>query len=410
MLRCPKCGRLYEDGTQRFCTFDGVRLLAVENSLSLPQKERISKANSSRQTSRGELLTRLYIAPPGGEIPPSAEPETSPTSFQDFGLHSSKPANLPHETETGDDFYSFKSLREENNKSLREEKSLASQNEKKPVRVTTETLVSDSVAEMPREYIDYEPEIANKKRKTDAPFIIVCLLGGILFLSAIGAAIYFFRQHENSRQAAEDLAIVTAPQSLNTTPSREISRTPDGFIAFQNSKESLDSKLAEKFVGFSLAYPNNWQKNSNSVKEGNFLDVSNRVSNGLPIENLLVSWYESRGTYQADGEIFPILIKQLAIDYAKEIPSFQQVSEGATKINGFDAYEIRFRGEAADKAGKPVKIWGRAIFLPVGNAEAKSGLTMTMLATSLAPALTGAEDVGNKGELARILETLRIEN
>jgi hypothetical protein len=45
--------------------------------------------------------------------------------------------------------------------------------------------------------------------------------------------------------------------------------------------------------------------------------------------------------------------------------------------------------------------------LPPGNASEKNGVTIIMLATSLAAGVTGPEDVGVKGELPLILESFR---
>ena len=53
-----------------------------------------------------------------------------------------------------------------------------------------------------------------------------------------------------------------------------------------------------------------------------------------------------------------------------------------------------------------MKIWGRAIFLPPPAGQT-DGVTLLMLATSLAPELKSVDDVGVKGELPMILESFR---
>jgi len=53
-----------------------------------------------------------------------------------------------------------------------------------------------------------------------------------------------------------------------------------------------------------------------------------------------------------------------------------------------------------------LKLWGRLIFLPPVNGG-KNGITLLMLATSLAPELKSVDDVGVKGELPMMLASFR---
>jgi len=45
--------------------------------------------------------------------------------------------------------------------------------------------------------------------------------------------------------------------------------------------------------------------------------------------------------------------------------------------------------------------------LPTGIAGDQSGATLVMLASSLAPELSGVEDVGEKGQMPVVLESFR---
>jgi serine/threonine protein kinase len=203
-----------------------------------------------------------------------------------------------------------------------------------------------------------------------------------------------------------------APLISETTNSEPLQTAaiPPNFVRFENSKTELDGKLAENFIPFSLGYPENWELNENAGKPGaaNFLDISNRIANGLPIEQLLVSWYESKGNFEADRAAFPNLVKKLTTAYAKEIPAFRKISEGETTLNGRAAYEVKFTGESKDADGKKIKIFGRTVFVPTGKQDAQSGLLLTMLATNLSWAISSPNHVGEKGELKEILNTFEI--
>jgi hypothetical protein len=47
------------------------------------------------------------------------------------------------------------------------------------------------------------------------------------------------------------------------------------------------------------------------------------------------------------------------------------------------------------------------VFLPTGHQGDTAGATLIMLATSLAPELSGVDDVGDKGQMPLILDSFR---
>lgn len=391
MLRCPKCSRSYQDGAQRFCTLDGARLLDTDNPLN--QVERIPTGQLPRQTPPGELLIETFIVPPGYLSAGSAEtPEenAAPPVLPD----EINPANPEY---ISDDKYEVRHYLFDSLPESKEEK-------REERRETTDNAV------VARKVVRNAPKSKRSKpKKTNVPFITVCLLGGLLFLTAaLFTSVYLFREPKQT-------AVADAPQEIVLREGTPLPKTKSGFlnrrsVTFRNERGNLSGRLVEKFVGFSLTYPSDWKKEAEDGKrdENNFLDIGNRVSTRVPIEQLLVSWYESKGTFEADRETFPKLAPKLNTIY--NLPAYHQLSEGAVTLNGLEAYEVRFEADAADVKGSAVKVWGRTVFIPVGKPEAKNGLLVTLLATSLAPSLSGAADVGEKGELAEILKTLKLED
>jgi hypothetical protein len=126
-------------------------------------------------------------------------------------------------------------------------------------------------------------------------------------------------------------------------------------------------------------------------------------------ENLVVSWYKSKGTLASDRGGLPKAVESLSSKFGKTIPNYEKVSEGETEINGMQGYEFRFTGFNPDTTQGDIKIWGRVIFLPPGIEGEEHGLTLIMLTTSLAPEIQGAEDVGVKGQMPVILNSFRME-
>ena len=52
-------------------------------------------------------------------------------------------------------------------------------------------------------------------------------------------------------------------------------------------------------------------------------------------------------------------------------------------------------------------VWGRVVLLP--KPSSKKGVTLTMLASNLAPEIKSAADVGEKGQLPNILKSFKFE-
>ena len=136
------------------------------------------------------------------------------------------------------------------------------------------------------------------------------------------------------------------------------------------------------------------------------MDISKNAPNGLPIEQMLFSYYDSKGTFKDDRESFPALVKETNEYLKKIVPNYQLVSQGEKTVNnGWRAYEVMFQGETKTTGGEKVQIWGKRLWIPAARVGMKNGYFITMLATSLSPNVKNVDDVGVKGELADILET-----
>ena len=280
---------------------------------------------------------------------------------------------------------------------------------------------------------------AKKSSFLSLPLILAGLLGFFIFLGVLGAIGWYLLAQkseptvkkietpqttptpvtenipvtgENTNSQPTNTSEIAQPSpTVKATPETAAISIPEGYTAFKNDKSNLDGKLAQNFTAFSLAYPMSWQKNPKSATKGanNFLDIANRVADQKPIEQFLISWYGSGGTFEADSSKFKTYSPQLKGLYSKDIPNYQQISEGETTFNSMKAYEVKFQGETKDANDASIKIWGRTVFLPVGKSGAKSGLMITTLATSLAPEFSSVDDLAQKGDLAKIIKTFKVE-
>lgn len=205
---------------------------------------------------------------------------------------------------------------------------------------------------------------------------------------------------------------VILPSDFEETPPlpRQISQPPNT-VFFQNSKQEAKGDLLRNFLSFTLYYPKDWKVNEalesqKAGTRGKFMDISRNTAGGTPIEKMLISYYDSKGTFKADSKNFPKFVKETNETLKKIVPNYQMLSEGEIKINGdWKAYEIKFQGGGESATGEKLNLWGRRLFIPMARPGVRSGYEITMFATSLSTKVKSVDDVGVKGELGTILET-----
>ena len=250
--------------------------------------------------------------------------------------------------------------------------------------------------------------------------VVLVLLGGAAawyFLiykkgeAGAGANTNVANQNANANTAANANDNANTTANANTGTVTPPPPPPPNATEFVNSSATLDGKLAENYSDFSFYYPNGWEKDPKTGVAGasNFIRVERRLPPDFTQENFGVSWYESRGTFEADqAEVFPKLVESLKARYAKSFPEFKVLSEGETTVNGTKGYEFRFQSISRETEKGDITLWGRVIFLPPGVEGKTNGVQLLMLTTSLAPELASADDVGVKGELPVILNSFRM--
>jgi len=269
-----------------------------------------------------------------------------------------------------------------------------------------------------------EPPVAASSNKT-----LLSILGIATLLIGIFAVWYYVLNQPNTNPVAPAVTEnvntvvqnteVAPPANLNaevkSSPAVEnieapppvpANSQPPNTVFFENSKENLKGALLRHFVGFSVSYPQDWTKNN---ARNNFLDVAKKSTDGKPVEQFLVSYYDSWGTFKMDEKIFPKLAEKSNKDLAKIIPNYQTMSTGETKVNGdLRAYEVKFQGGGKVENGeKNLIIWGRRLWIPADRPGTKNGYVVTMLATSLSPEINSVDDVGAKGDLGTVFKTFK---
>ena len=248
---------------------------------------------------------------------------------------------------------------------------------------------------------------------------IVMAVGLLLLLGLLIFGTYYMYNHngegENPVQTAPAPPAnnVNAPSPISSsTEMPPFPRTvpqPPNTQFYQNSKQNLKGDLLLNFVGFTMYYPKDWKVNGPQVgtspnARGKFIDISKLTPDGQLKEQMLVSYYPSKGTYSTDAEKFPQMIRETNETLKKILPGYQMVSEGEIKLNGdWRAYEVKFQGSGNSPSGERLLVWGRRIFVPAARPGIRNGFEITLIATSLADDVKSVDDVGVRGELSPIL-------
>jgi hypothetical protein len=388
MKRCPKCNRSFPDDNQKFCTVDGGLLVAAQPPFD-PNATIQSTAASlgtwsepleNRPTSRElpDLNETIAASAPTVVFPKQTGPTGLPTSAE------LPPAPLPP-------------------------------TQGAPVPQSQGTPLPQPVGEPLS-----SAAVAPPKKKSNLPLILGALL--LLLLLGVGAVVaalfLVIKPRLNALKA--DRPIVTSSNkeenlNNNVNANSEETKTQPEFVAppdtvkFTNSPANLEGKLAEHYLDFSFYYPNTWvvDPKAGTAGSGNFAKVERRLPPDFTQENFAVRWYESKGTYAADLPTYHKQVEEFSASLAKAFPEYRKVSEGPTRINSLDAFEFRWVGLSMGTAKGDLQLWGRVVFVPTGVEGDKTGAILTMFTTSLAPELSGVEDVGEKGQVPVILESFR---
>ncbi len=386
MKRCPKCSRTFPDDNQKFCTIDGGLLVADQQF----------DPNATFRAS-------APLTPPAAQ--PPAPPDNPSNSQPDFSAtiatSSSAPtAVLPKNTApTG-------------------ARTVIDQPAPSPPAASA-PLPQRQSAPSPQKTPSVPVPPPQAKKKSKLPLIIGILL--VLLMLGVGAvaAVFFLVIKPRLNEVRSTVPVAKRPANhenanSNTSIANEQPKTAPEFVApsntvkFTNSQANLDSKLAGHYFDFSFYYPSEWKvvPKANASGGANFIKVERSLPPDFTQENFGVGWYESKGDFDTDQPGFPHLVEVLSTNLSKSLPAYRKVSEGPTKVNSLNGYEFRFVSFSPGTEKGDLQLWGRVIFLPRGAGET-TGAILTMLTTSLAPELSGVEDVGVKGQAPVILESFR---
>jgi serine/threonine protein kinase len=288
----------------------------------------------------------------------------------------------------------------------------------KAQNVSGDEVVESTVGKFPSDSNLWEKRSPEPPKVISLGWLLAMFIGVLLLIAGVIWIWSSYLNKEAERMVVEPQAAnqviaepnVTSegdrPADTDYPPPPRVINKPEGFVLFQNSKQRISSpSLLKGFRGFSLYYPTDWTKVDPTNSSTYFVDVKKTSPSGLPIEQLVVEPYPSKGTYKEDFNDFPSLVKRAESELQKQ-PNYQKLDERETTINNDrKVYEVRWVAAGETKSKEMITIWGRTLFMPAQRRGIKTGLRITMVASSLSNEVKNIDDVGVKGSLASVLAT-----
>lgn len=442
MKRCPNCNRTYTNDAQKYCTKDGTSLVPVTAGLG----ETVRLDSSELRTTQDnpevtKVISRELPPQPTGDFdpyktilarPPETTEDISVTTGDLMPPASIPPPPAPRPAGSGPVGPPPSAPRGASGPIVNPSQPL-DDSSSEVGQLTMASFapppapppLAPTSGHLPVAAATPAPAPAALRKKSKMPLVLgILAVLLVLGIGVLGAAYWFVVKPmlENRKAVvvdrneppvqpspvAENTPGETAPPKTETVKEVPPYSPPANAVQFVNSKSKLDGKLAEHYVDFSFYYPQDWVKDPKAGVPGasNFAKVERRLPPDFTQENFAVGWYASAGSEEGDRAAFPGLAANLSSQFAKGFSEYKKVSEGPTKAGPYDGYEFRFESISRNTEHGDIKIWGRVIFLPPVNGG-KSGVTLLMLATSLAPELKSVADVGVKGDLPMMLASFR---
>jgi hypothetical protein len=195
--------------------------------------------------------------------------------------------------------------------------------------------------------------------------------------------------------------IASRPAPTPAPPARPV---PFQTQIFVNAREGLEKSLASHYIDCLFAYPAGWKMEEGVRKNGHgFMRVSRSATggNGMTESFSIGAW--SRDPKRRDQEVMQTMAQKLGAAFTKAMGEYKQISYGPTRSGLYEGMELKFSGRSNE--GAP--LWGRIIFLSRQTQGQQEAPMLTLLASGTSGAIRSADDVGVKGEMPVILNTLR---
>jgi hypothetical protein len=248
---------------------------------------------------------------------------------------------------------------------------------------------------------------------TNSNFYIMQKIRYVFSLLLIGAAALSGCSTTPPQNAADNASTPAANAATNSATNAITPTSKSGVETFANSPQGLQGPLKENYVDFSFDYPATWEIKGEAGDPAarNFIKVERQLADKskgeFTLENFAVGTLKIKDAAARDPQRLSQAVNMFSEQIAAKYPNYKKISEGPAKVNNYKGYELRFESRSPQSTRGPVTLWGRIVLLP--HPKEAKGVTLIMQASSLAPEIKNASDVGVKGGLPVILKSFKFQ-
>ena len=237
----------------------------------------------------------------------------------------------------------------------------------------------------------HPPPLGVAKGDRSRKLVLGCV--GILFVivPVVLAATYFFVNRISRAVEASEKAYFTA------APGTQI---------FVSAIDTIPAELKARFVPFAFHYPDRFTV----VPDKDSFIRLEKQENGEIIARFAVGSLVLRSSTDESGTIYSALMKEMSQRLATTFPGYRELSQKPADFKSphfyHDGWDMRWQAGAPETVPGKATFYGRVLFLRESSTTRAVLITMTVAGSD--PEVTSAGDVGEKGDLALMLQSFRL--
>jgi tetratricopeptide (TPR) repeat protein len=199
--------------------------------------------------------------------------------------------------------------------------------------------------------------------------------------------------------------------STTAAPSAFAAEEPADAGRYVNRLSRLSARHLEHYVPFYFAVPKGWvaEPKAGTEESSNVVQYERRRAEGDTVvkqESFAVGELTGVGTGPVSQDLMAILCESMSGNLAAGFPNYKKSPDAELTFAGLQGHGFDFSFEK-DPDPKSFRGWGRVVLIPGPAFGGSGGLAIVLFATSAAPEIASAADLGVKGELPAIIGSFK---
>jgi hypothetical protein len=234
------------------------------------------------------------------------------------------------------------------------------------------------------------PGLSAGSSKTARKVVLGCsVVFCVCFAIAFALIHYFFNWVSSAEEAREKAYFTAAP----------------GTRIFVSERDAVPAGLKDKFVPFAFHYPDTFA----AVSDENAFIRIEKQEGGAALASFAVSPVTIPSPKAEGATFYPAMMKEMSKWLGSRASGYEELSQKAASFKSphhyYDGWDMHWQSHETAAPGN-VDFYGRVLFLR--ESKMSPGVMITMIARASDPAITRADDVGERGDLALILQSFRL--